>query len=238
MLVLTHNMLLRSLRVSYGSYPLQSLSCINFPPLARFIFRRNNSQLFVAVATATATRSLSSNGSISENDNRIQNVTPSPPSRRQRHRSRFGSSVEKIPTFREFQQKQQVRNLYRQFIRLVRKESPDLHNQIRQEFRLSQRTTTDHWNIQRSLSEGLRRYKELVEMLGSSKEVEKMANTRYNNENKGSMNESVSNDNIETTSNTASPTMKSPPVAVASVWPWNFSKDLPKRPLPLPPKSK
>jgi Complex 1 protein (LYR family) len=124
-----------------------------------------------------------------------------------RRRHRFGESTDQIPSFRDFQLKMQIWSLYRQFTRLVFRSTSDkqsrneLQSKIRHEFRLAQ---SDHWHIQRALSEGSRRYKELSAMLGNS----------------------VKHVNNTTSIPTASPAplvdeSPAPPVATTSAWPWN-----------------
>jgi len=149
----------------------------------------------------------------------------SSPARRKRHRHRFNNFTEEIPSFQEFQQKQQVRSLYRKFTRLVYKTASgtrtDLQNQIRREFRLPQ---ADSWHIKRSVSEGNRRYKELAAMLGSSV---------------------TDSNNTSTSSNGAAKPSSIPASSTAVNWPWNNSSNgagascgkPPQRPLPFPPKS-
>jgi Complex 1 protein (LYR family) len=128
---------------------------------------------------------------------------PRPVGGRRRHR--FGGSTDQIPSFRDFQLKVQIWSLYRQFTRLVFRSTSDkqsrneLQSKIRHEFRLAQ---SDHWHIQRALSEGSRRYKELSAMLGNS--VKLVNNT--------------------TSISTTTPVVvesPAPPVATTSAWPWN-----------------
>jgi len=133
--------------------------------------------------------------------------------RRKRHRHRFNTISEDIPSFQEFQQQQQIRSLYRKFTRLVFQKASstgkDLQSQIRREFRLPQQ---DSWHIKRSVSEGNRRYKELSAMLGTSVKPNDQPTT-------------------------------SAPASATGNWPWNNksstnnSGDRPQRPLPFPPKS-
>ena len=147
---------------------------------------------------------------------------------RNRRRHRFGRADE-IPSFRDFQKQMQVRSLYRQFTRLVRTSSPtassngpELQGQIRREFRLPQQ---DSWHIQRALSEGGRRYKELSAMLGNSvKRNRQTTATPIDSSQPTYANSSSSN---------------APPASITSKWPWNqtIKNGPPQRPSPFPPKS-
>lgn len=66
-------------------------------------------------------------------------------------------------TLKDFQQQAQIRNLYRQYLRLIPKSSTELLIQVRTEFRSSHSSDPT-----RALSEGRRRYKELSAMLSTS----------------------------------------------------------------------
>jgi hypothetical protein len=91
-----------------------------------------------------------------------------PVGRKRGQRPSFMSLLNSIPSFKDFQIQQQVRSLYRQFLRLARgPEGPELRRQIRHEFRVTS-SSAERWEIQRALSEGGRRHKELATMLGSS----------------------------------------------------------------------
>jgi hypothetical protein len=198
--------------------------CTRWPQLPSF-------GLIDTVSTC-APRSLSSFKPDPSND-----VTQDPSLARQgggghRRRHRFGGSTDQIPSFRDFQLKVQIWSLYRQFTRLVFRSTNDKQSRtellakIRHEFRLAQ---SDHWHIQRALSEGSRRYKELSAMLGNS--VKHVNHTT----------------SIPTTRKTPGEPLVDdspapPPVATTSAWPWNQpqSDDVAspiRRPLVFPRKS-
>jgi hypothetical protein len=86
------------------------------------------------------------------------------PSRRSRHKF----DLEEVPSFEAFQQQQQTRSLYRQFMRLAYGSTSreDLAVQIRHEFKQAA-ASEDPWAVKRAFSEGGRRYKELAAMLSS-----------------------------------------------------------------------
>lgn len=169
----------------------------------------------LAVPTgATAAYSTAKNGSSSSED--VVAVTKN----RRRRRHDFGSADE-IPSFRDFQQQMQVRSLYRQFTRQARKSahstaSSELQDQIRREFLLPKQ---DNWHIQRALSEGGRRYKEMLAMLGNSVRNSDKSGTKTDN---------------------SKPSDIIPPASTTSKWPWNHQRNDGKstwRPSPFPPKS-
>jgi hypothetical protein len=90
-----------------------------------------------------------------------------PPTRRRR-RSRHKFDLEEVPSFEAFQQQQQTRALYRQFMRLAYGTTSrgELVVQIRHEFKQAA-GSDDPWAVKRAFSEGGRRYKELAAMLSS-----------------------------------------------------------------------
>ena len=101
-----------------------------------------------------------------DSSNSQEGMNKSPESKRKRHRFR-AINTDEIPSFYEFQQQIQVRNLYRMFLRLS--SDYELRDQIRREFRESvNNSTMDSWHTKRALSEGTRRYKELSAMLSST----------------------------------------------------------------------
>lgn len=149
------------------------------------------------------------------------------PTKSRRRRHRFGGGgADEIPSFRDFQQQSQVRSLYRQFARLVYNSSttagaPELQSQIRREFRLAQ---PDSWHIQRALSEGGRRYKELSAMLGNSVIVPGRTERPSTN---------------TPASRAAVQVPAPPPASTTSEWPWNQppGAGTRQRPTQFPPKS-
>ena len=106
-------------------------------------------------------RSFTSSSSEDSVDNQEPNTL-----RRRRRRHNF--NLQQIPSFEVFQQQQNIRSLYRQFLRLSYRSSSkeDLTFQIRREFRQVV-PSDDPWALKRALSEGGRRYKELSAMLSS-----------------------------------------------------------------------
>lgn len=95
--------------------------------------------------------------SSSSDDNDASSDHP-PPSRRRRH-----SFTDSIPSFQEFQKITQIKSLYRKFVRLSTAQ-PEILTSIRREFRIEQ---PDSWHVQRAISEGSRRYKELSSMMST-----------------------------------------------------------------------
>jgi hypothetical protein len=93
-----------------------------------------------------------------------------------RKRHRFFNNADdnaKVPTFRDFQLRFQLRGLYRKYWRLA-KRNDDLKRQIRAEFHRGDQRNKDNINNQttttmildeRAISEGNRRYKELQSVL-------------------------------------------------------------------------
>ena len=75
-----------------------------------------------------------------------------------RRRHQFGN----IPSFRDFQQILQAKALYRKFMR-ISKHDDELRTSIRREFRNNHHPS----DLQRALSEGNRRFKELSAMMGT-----------------------------------------------------------------------
>lgn len=87
-----------------------------------------------------------------------------PPTKKRRRRHDFGA----IPSFQEFQHQHKVKSLYRQYVRLIWRvpDRTDLLSQVRHEFRHA--IVGDAWQMQRALSEGGRRLKELSAMLANT----------------------------------------------------------------------
>jgi hypothetical protein len=95
---------------------------------------------------------------------RALSTTSSTSTKRRRHRFfTHDDDPKKLLSLKDFQQQAQVRNLYRQYLRLIPKASPELLQQVRNEFR-----SVDHQDLARALSEGRRRYKDLSAMLSTS----------------------------------------------------------------------
>ena len=103
----------------------------------------------------------------------------SSPKARRRKRPNF-DNLDEVPSFQEFQQRTQVKSLYRQYLRTIAPlestQRSEILQQVQQEFRKVQVTAsvndTDaaskrHWEVQRAVSEGTRRLKELGSMLGT-----------------------------------------------------------------------
>ncbi len=96
----------------------------------------------------------------------LSTTSSSTTTKRRRHRflTNNENDTKKILSLKDFQQQAQVRNLYRQYLRLIPKaSSPELLQQVRNEFR-----SADHQDLARALSEGRRRYKDLAAMLSTS----------------------------------------------------------------------
>ena len=95
--------------------------------------------------------------------------------KRRRHRffqdNDDDGNTSKLLSLKDFQQQAQVRNLYRQYLRLIPPSSTELFHQVRHEFRSS-----NHSDLARALSEGRRRFKDLSAML-STVGASKAANT-------------------------------------------------------------
>lgn len=86
-------------------------------------------------------------------------------STKKRKRHQFLVDQKNIPSFHDFQQNIQIRNLYRKFVRLDKKmastaggSSSNILPQIRYEFR---QPLHDSFSIKRAISEGNRKYQEL-----------------------------------------------------------------------------
>lgn len=78
--------------------------------------------------------------------------------------------TEDIPSYKEFVHRFTVLSLYRQYLKEIRvmpHNQEDLKVQVQQEFKAN-RTITDPFNVQRALTEGKRRFKELQEITGSN----------------------------------------------------------------------
>jgi hypothetical protein len=153
--------------------------------------------------------------------------TPGDGFKQQRKRIRRTRSglKENIPDFKDFQIQQQVRGLYRRFTRLASStQQREVQDQIRREFRLPR---TDRFHIQRAVSEGHRRYKELAAMLLSSVPG---VRTKEQNEALDGLAESPQQEQqLDSTSATS---------CNREDWPWNKpSNSKPSRPLAFPPKS-
>ena len=103
------------------------------------------------------------------------------PKARRRRRHNF-DNLDEVPSFQVFQQRTQVRSLYRQYLRTIAPldsmQRTEILQQIQHEFRKVKVTATNnkqdkeaasksHWEVQRALSEGTRRLKELGSMLGT-----------------------------------------------------------------------
>lgn len=102
-------------------------------------------------------RNLSSTSTTTTNNN----------NKRRRHRffkddDDSTNNTSKLFSLKDFQQQAQVRNLYRQYLRLIPNSSTELFQQVRNEFR-----STHHTDLARALSEGRRRYKDLSAMLST-----------------------------------------------------------------------
>jgi hypothetical protein len=116
-------------------------------------------------------------------------LSPASPSRTRRRKRPAFDNLDEVPSFQVFQQKTQVRSLYRQYLRTIAPldaiQRVELLNQIQREFRKLPMTTTaatltdaskTHWEVQRALSEGTRRLKELGAMLGTVVKVKSVDN--------------------------------------------------------------
>lgn len=89
--------------------------------------------------------------------------------RPRRRRRRHNFDVDQVPSFEAFQQQQNIRALYRSFLRLAYGTAArdELVSQIRREFRHAAPADGDPWAVKRALSDGGKRYKELAAMLSS-----------------------------------------------------------------------
>jgi len=105
---------------------------------------------------------LFSSSSSSDNDDVV--VTKSPRRRRRRH----NFDLDRVPSFEAFQQQQNIRSLYRSFLRLAYGSSSrdELVKQVRHEFRQGA-SSDDPWTVKRAISDGGKRYKELSAMLSN-----------------------------------------------------------------------
>jgi len=82
------------------------------------------------------------------------------------HRRRKRHDFEHVPSFQDFQHKQQVTNLYRKFLRLLPvSRDRDTRIMLRREFRID---ALDAWHKKRRLSEGHKRLKEVQAMQSNS----------------------------------------------------------------------
>jgi hypothetical protein len=146
-----------------------------------------------SLATRTAAASLARPFSSTLPLDTAASSEPSPPHSRRRKRPSF-DNLDEIPSFQVFQQRTQVRSLYRQYLRTIAPldvtQRHELLGQIQVEFRKipakpSNDASKSHWEVQRALSEGTRRLKELGSMLGtvvkskspSTKETEQLTST-------------------------------------------------------------
>jgi hypothetical protein len=75
-----------------------------------------------------------------------------------------------IPSFQDFQQYAQIRQLYRNFLRLVHPlpQRAEMMRQIRSQFR---EPLEEEWHRKRAVADGTKRFKELSTMVGSSVQV-------------------------------------------------------------------
>lgn len=121
---------------------------------------------------------------------------------RRRKRYDFGN----IPSFREFQHNLEVRRLYRNFMRLLK--GPQ-HGELRHIVRTEFRTNDADANMNRKVTDGRRRFKEIQAMInaqsnGSSSSSSKLdpttTATSMNNNNKNKLHSS------------------------SQIWPWNRSR--------------
>jgi hypothetical protein len=118
-------------------------------------------------------------------------LSPASPSRTRRRKRPAFDNLDEVPSFQVFQQKTQVRSLYRQYLRTIAPldaiQRVELLGQIQCEFRKLPMTTTaaaitltdaskTHWEVQRALSEGKRRLKELAAMLGTVVKIKSVEN--------------------------------------------------------------
>jgi hypothetical protein len=96
----------------------------------------------------------------SDHSNRDPQEDLSPPqSRRRRTRYDFGS----IPSFREFQHNFEVRRLYRNFMRLLKTQHGEMRDLVRREFRVPASADA----VNRRVTEGRRRLKEIQAMVNA-----------------------------------------------------------------------
>eukprot|EP00977_Amphora_coffeiformis_P012167 scaffold2992_cov214-Amphora_coffeaeformis.AAC.49 len=104
-----------------------------------------------------------STSSSSDNDDVV--ITKTTPRRRRR---RHNFDLDQVPSFEAFQQQQNIRALYRSFLRLAYGSSSrhELVQQVRREFRQGV-PLDDPWALKRAISDGGKRYKELSAMLSS-----------------------------------------------------------------------
>lgn len=158
---------------------------------------------------------------IPEDGHTITTTDRTTPGKRRRHRFH----VDNIPSFQDFQQQQQIRSLYRQYLRLIWPTSQrgDFLAQVRVEFRNT--PADDDWQRKRAMSEGSRRLKELSAMLGSS-----IVSRRARDNGSGADND----ESLEFRPQQHS----SVPPASSDQWPWQREEEiLPRPPMLFPPKS-
>lgn len=140
--------------------------------------------------------------------------------RQRSRRRRHDFETETIPPFHEFLQQQSIRNMYRQFLRLIRPlpQRRELEAQIRHQFRMT--VGSDKWEIKRAMSEGSRRLKELSAMVSNSVGA-------------GKRSESVE-EKVDDTANHA------PSSSSSAEWPWSRQQEISSfasKPLGLPSRS-
>lgn len=93
----------------------------------------------------------------------VENHPVESKTRRRRKRHNFDVSADG-PTLKDFQDRFQIRSLYRRFVRLVYLTSnrTEFITQIKHEFRIP---TTDRWQTSKAITEGNRKFQELEHMI-------------------------------------------------------------------------
>lgn len=204
----------RSVAFSY-----RALLCQAAAPAGSIIGLEQSSSLNCDACFAFSTSSTTSN----EKTSPITDKDANRRSGRRRHQfTNDGSTsnkLENVPSFRDFQLKLQIWALYRQFTRVIyrsggsnksesdKTRKSELQEKVRVEFRMPQQK--DNWQLQRSLSEGTRRLKELSAMLGNST----TAQSKSSSEGDAT--------STTTTTSASSSIVPPPPASTKPAWPWN-----------------
>lgn len=176
----------------------------------------SRSPRFASWNRTLTTHSLDETNNLGEKDDKESTASTKP-----RRRRRHNFDLHQVPSFQAFQQQQQIRSLYRQFLRLAYNSSAkdELVAQIRREFRqVSSSDDNDPWALKRALSEGGRRYKELSAMLGSVPSTG------------GRQQETEQEDNVDSSNSYKSNQSTKP----SAPWPWQGNKNSGGKPLSFP----
>lgn len=159
--------------------------------------------------------------------------------RRKRQRHRF-DNIDQVPSFEKFQQDQQTRALYRQFMRLIYRVpsggKEEMLLQVRRQFRQANTPgEMSAWDVKRAQSEASKRLKELRTMLGNV--VDSQTHSSSSTSTVSSSTSSQSTSQSTAAAETSSRNDDNDDKPIPKSWPWQEATKRPSKPPSYPKKT-